>query len=110
MELYGPFLMITIKIHTKRKGDFFLENTLVTEYKQLLEDLQAASFVMQELTLYLDTHPKDQEAIEQYNQYSKYKDELLDYIEARFGPLKMHAKNPSQTKWIWANGPWPWQL
>lgn len=87
-----------------------LENTLIVEYKQLLEDLQAAYFVMHDLNLYLDTHPKDQDAIDQYNQYAKYKNELVTYIESRFGPLEMYAENPSQNKWIWSNGPWPWQL
>lgn len=87
-----------------------LENKVVSEYKQLLEDLQAATFVMHDLTLYLDTHPKDQQAIEQYNHYEKYKRELVEYIESRFGPIEMYANNPSQNKWVWANGPWPWQL
>lgn len=44
---------------------------LPPEYYQLLEQLQAVDFVLVELTLYLDTHPQDEESITQFNHYAK---------------------------------------
>ena len=41
------------------------------EYYQIMEQLQAVDFVLVELTLYLDTHPDDLEAINQFNHYVK---------------------------------------
>ena len=87
-----------------------LKNTALIEYEQLIEDLQAALFVMHDLDLYLDTHPDDSEAITQYNEYYKYKKELVAYIEARFGPIEQYAENPTSNQWAWAKAPWRWQL
>ena len=87
-----------------------LKNQALIEYEQLTEDLQAAYFVMHELDLYLHTHPDDKQAIEQYNQYYKYKKELVAYIEAKFGPIEEYSKNPTKNQWAWAESPWPWQL
>lgn len=44
---------------------------LPADYYQLLEQLQAVDFVLVELTLYLDTHNNDTEAIKQFNHYAK---------------------------------------
>lgn len=43
---------------------------LPEEYYQLLENLQELDFVLVELTLYLDTHPDDTAAINQFNDFS----------------------------------------
>lgn len=41
------------------------------EFYQLLEEIQAIDFVIVELNLYLDTHPNDFEAIQQFNNATK---------------------------------------
>ncbi|MGZ4161421.1 MAG: spore coat protein CotJB, partial [Neobacillus sp.] len=46
------------------------------EYYQLMEQLQAVDFVLVELTLYLDTHNDDLEAINQFNHYVKERKHL----------------------------------
>ena len=60
---------------------------LDAEYYQFLEQIQAADFVLVELTLYLDTHPGDENAIQQFNQYSEYCKQLRAMFEPRYGPL-----------------------
>ncbi len=42
------------------------------EYYRQLEQIQAADFVLVELSLYLNTHPHDEDALKQFNQYSGY--------------------------------------
>lgn len=83
---------------------------LPNEYFKQLEEIQAADFVLMELTLYLDTHPNDGQALQQYNQFSQYSKQLKKKFEVLFGPLQMGNLNNSQKAWSWTEAPWPWQV
>ena len=83
---------------------------LPQEYYMQLEEIQAADFVVMELTLYLNTHPTDQQAIAQYNQFARHSKQLKRVFESQFGPLQQGSLNPSQTIWAWSDSPWPWQI
>lgn len=87
-----------------------MNQQLPDEYYQILEDLQAADFVLVELTLYLDTHPDDQNAIAQFNSYVKQRNEIKYEFESRFGPLQQFGGSFSDAKWSWHSSPWPWQV
>lgn len=74
----------------------------------LLKKVQEMEFVAIELNLYLDTHPNDEEAIQDYNWAI---DNLLKYIqeyEDKYGPLTPIYK--SACPWEWSQGPWPWEM
>ena len=68
------------------------------EYYQLMSQIQAADFVLVELTLYLDTHPDDQNALHQFRQYSDYSRQLKQIFEGKYGPLLQFgaSNNPGQ--------------
>ncbi|MEW8986222.1 MAG: spore coat protein CotJB [Bacillus sp. (in: firmicutes)] len=83
---------------------------LPPEYYQLLEQLQAVDFVLVELTLYLDTHPQDAEAINQFNQCAKERKRLKKVFEGQFGPLQQFGNSFSGYPWNWNDTPWPWQV
>lgn len=85
-------------------------NQLPEEYYQMLEELQAVDFVLVELTLYLDTHPGDAEAIQQFNQFAKERKHLKKVFESHFGPLLQFGNSYSGYPWTWKDTPWPWQL
>ncbi len=72
-----------------------------------LSALQALSFVITELGLYLDTHPKDMEAFRMFQEYVKLEKEARERYEKDHGPLqqKSAAKDSSYT---WLKDPWPW--
>jgi len=78
----------------------------------LLRRIQEMEFVAVELNLYLDTHPCDQEAINDYNcaveMLTKYKKEY----EKMYGPLLNfgYGGYSDKQKWQWATTPWPWEL
>lgn len=57
-----------------------MNKKLDDEYYQLLEQIQAADFVLVELTLYLDTHPNDQQALQQFNQFHEYSQQLKSVL------------------------------
>ena len=81
------------------------------EYYQLLGQIQAADFVLVELTLYLDTHPHDQQALQQFNQFQQYSTQLKAAFEPKYGPLLQFGNSPDgENKWEWGQGPWPWQV
>nr|WP_295972362.1 spore coat protein CotJB [uncultured Bacillus sp.] len=80
------------------------------EYYQLLEQLQAIDFVIVELTLYLDTHNQDAEAIKQFNHYARERKKLKKLIESKFGPLQQFGNSLSGFPWNWDDAPWPWQV
>ncbi|MGD7047286.1 spore coat protein CotJB [Rossellomorea marisflavi] len=83
---------------------------LPQEYYDILEELQTVDFVIVELTLYLDTHPTDQEAISQFNMYVKTRKSIKKTFEKKFGPLTGFGSSYSDYPWKWKEAPWPWQV
>lgn len=87
-----------------------MHKQLPQEFYVLLEELQAIDFVLVELTLYLDTHPHDLQAIEQFNQCAQKRRQLAKQYEAQFGPLLQFGHSYSRYPWDWDDTPWPWQV
>lgn len=83
---------------------------LPESYYELLFEIQSVDFVLVELNLYLDTHPDDANAINQFNLYSMKSRELKDQFEAQFGPLQNFGNSYTGFPWSWAKSPWPWQV
>ncbi|HET7629232.1 MAG TPA: spore coat protein CotJB [Bacillales bacterium] len=83
---------------------------LPKEFYQWMENLQAVDFVLVELNLYLDTHPQDQSAVNQYNEYVHQRKKIADKIETVYGPLKGFGQSYAGYPWNWDDPPWPWQL
>ena len=93
------------------------------EYEKLFTDehfdretvmraLYEISFFLDDLTLYLDTHPDDFEAIAVFNQYHANRKKLLQRMEVDFSPLKrdciVDAKG-NKNHFSWIDGPLPWE-
>ena len=85
-------------------------NQLPQEFYATMEQLQAVDFVLVELTLYLDTHPNDFDAINQFNQFAKERKRRKKVIESNYGPLMQYGNSYSGSPWDWNDAPWPWQL
>lgn len=83
---------------------------LPEHYYVLLEELQAIDFVIVDLNLYLDTHPNDEQAIQQYNQCVKESKRIKKEFEKQFGPLTSFGYSYSRHPWEWIEAPWPWQV
>lgn len=80
------------------------------EYYKQLEEIQVLDFVILELTLYLDTHPGDMDAIRQYNEYVKNRKTTVKQFEKNFGALTSFGYSYSKYPWEWIEAPWPWQV
>ena len=72
-----------------------------------LTELQAISFAIQELALYLDTHRDDKEAIEVYRAYQKMYVEGKAAYEKMCGPLNHQSISDGNYQWL--DDPWPWE-
>jgi spore coat protein JB len=79
-------------------------------YYKLLYELQVLDFVLVELTLYLDTHPNDTQAIQQYNQYAQKRQQAAGQFEQAYGPLMHYGHSYTRYPWQWDDTPWPWQV
>lgn len=80
------------------------------DYYHLLNELQTVDFVLVELTLYLDTHPEDEQALYQFNQFQKRKRSMMTEYETKYGPLLQYGNSPVGKTWEWSCTPWPWQV
>lgn len=74
----------------------------------LMCKIMEIDFALNEMVLYLDTHPHDEKALCLYHQYAEKSRELKAAYNANFGPLTA-ADNLSQDCWDWVHGPWPWE-
>ncbi len=78
--------------------------------KDLLDRIYEVSFAVDDVKLYLDTHPWDDEALVYFNEYSHMRNEALKEYAQYYGPLTIDTVVCSDSeKWNWINEPWPWQ-
>ena len=78
--------------------------------RQLLNHINQVSFAVDDVKLYLDTHPCDTEALEYFRQMSRKRNEALKEYAAAYGPLTIDtAEDSCAERWNWINEPWPWQ-
>ncbi len=71
-------------------------------------ELQALAFAVQELALYLDTHPEDHEALEVYRAYQQLLRKGAEEYAKKCGPLN-HHQQVDAAGYVWINDPWPWE-
>ena len=70
-------------------------------------ELMALGFAINELGLYLDTHPDDSEALTLYTRYVQLFQEGSSRYESMYGPLQQTAV--TEAGYTWLNDPWPWE-
>lgn len=89
---------------------------------ELLQQINEVSFVVNDLTLYLDTHPVDADALDEFKRAAQKRRELLKTYAEYFEPLTMNCVCPEtnnqtgsntayagQKHWTWSDGPMPWE-
>ena len=74
-----------------------------------LSQLQALSFAVQELALYLDTHRDDREALALYRSYQEMLQKVRAEYQKRYGPLN-HGTPQNSEDYQWLDDPWPWEF
>lgn len=84
-------------------------NTCPRSKEALLTWIHLVSFAVNDITLYLDTHPCDKEALEYFDTYSRLRNQaLMDFAQA-FYPLTIDTVPTGAQQWEWADSPLPWE-
>lgn len=77
-----------------------------------MSKIMAVSFALNDLTLYLDTHPTCPEGLALFHQYTKERLDLLAAFAQKFYPLTQASivtGKLNQNKYSWDEGPAPWE-
>ncbi len=76
--------------------------------KMIKKELAQLSFALDDLRLFLDTHPDCLEALKNYNELRCRRDEVIKKYEACIGPVNFYNAGGT-TAWNWVQQPWPWE-
>lgn len=74
----------------------------------LMTKITQTSFVMDELRLFLDTHPENCEALAMYAENRMLRRELIDTYTEKYGPIEAYSAGGTK-EWNWTNAPMPWE-
>ncbi len=77
-----------------------------TGKKEMLHKIMSLNFAINDLSLYLNTHPTDSQAICKHNEYVKEVEKLTEEYQKLYGPLTINFISDT---WDWIDEPWPWE-
>lgn len=91
-----------------------LEKTTEQQDREnLMTKITQCSFFLDDLTLYLDTHEKDTEAIKLYSKKANECAELRKQFAQEYYPLTRlcipYSMNENEVSFCWQDGPMPWE-
>lgn len=123
-DLYMQNDKISPKLVSTKEG-FFRGNMFENEYKpyknmtyskvipttqreELLLDIMAISFAINDLNLYLDLNPEDKDKLKDFHSLAeKLCAKEMEFVKM-YGPLEL-IDNESLQSFKWISDPWPWQ-
>lgn len=76
--------------------------------KELFDMIGAVSFYLDDLRLFLDTHPDNTEALELFTQYQAQRHEMVKNYTLNYGPIDSYYVN-TENGWTWNDCPMPWK-
>ena len=82
---------------------------MTCEQNRMLREIGILSFTIVELTLFLDTHPDNQEAMRHFDYYNRLKKEKCEEYSRLYGPLTLSQANGRGQEFQWTVTPWPWE-
>ena len=85
-----------------------VEQTPPTNNRSTLRKLQTIDFAIDETVLYLNAYPECSVALSYYHKLVNERQKLIDALSKSGYPMTC-TDNTNTDKWLWTNGPWPWQ-
>lgn len=73
-----------------------------------MEEINVISFAIDELRLYLDTHPNCTEALVMIREYMNKRHDMMKAFTEKYGSIEAYAINDGD-KWLWNAGYMPWE-
>ncbi|MDD6570952.1 MAG: spore coat protein CotJB [Thermoflexaceae bacterium] len=90
------------------QGNGNLTRQQIPDRCDLMKSIYEIGFSLDDMILYLDTHPKDREALDYYHKLHKQYHELVRLYSRNYGPL--FAKDVHNENYFsWVNRPMPWE-
>lgn len=87
-----------------------MKNPRSCSQAELFSMINQVSFAVNDMTLYLDTHPDNDDAMAYFCENTALRKELLKEYAARFGPLTLDSDSENCRQcWDWVMQPWPWE-
>ncbi|MDF2949880.1 MAG: spore coat protein CotJB [Sedimentibacter sp.] len=80
----------------------------INNMMELKRELSAVHMMLEELQLYLNTHPSDRDAIAKRNLFAKQYKGLKDEFNKSYGMISQDDSF-SPYPWQWVDEPWPWE-
>jgi len=77
--------------------------------EKLLHEIMKVDFALLDLKLFLNTHPNDIEALNNFNNLANESNVLKKDFETKFGPLSSTSNSSCDKRYDWIDTPWPWQ-
>lgn len=81
----------------------------MNEQAELLTYIDALSFAMIDINLYLDNFPENRQMIDLFNQYKNEANKMMKEYESKYGPLFANSEASNAYPWAWNKCPWPWE-
>ena len=81
---------------------------MTQDQQNLMLSLQQTGLTMDDLRIYLDTHPNDDFAMQRFNESAEKYPTLLQEYNARYSPLLSICWQNGTAEWQWALTDFPW--
>ncbi len=76
--------------------------------QQLLQYITQVTFALDDVILFLDTHPCNREALQYYQEVREHRKKAMKEYNKQYGPLQIDQVE-SCDYWTWLDDPWPWE-
>lgn len=80
----------------------------LSDKQKLMRKIQAQSFVLVDVSLYLDSHPNCKNALDFYHKHKAIKEKLIKEYERNYGPFTAMGVEDTD-KWTWSTTAFPWE-
>lgn len=88
-----------------------MQNNEMISHQELMKAINEVSFAINDMQLYLDTHPTDQHALEDIRMLIDKRKKYQEIHTRYYGPLTMDtAMDNCSDSWAWILQPWPWEI
>ena len=74
-----------------------------------LRNIGIVSFVVVELTEYLDAHPHDRDALNYFSYYNRMLNQMSAEFAEQYFPLNLATAGSCSKEWSWGLAPLPWE-
>lgn len=74
----------------------------------MIYEISEISFYIDDLRLFLDTHPNNTQALAMYNEFVMKRLVLIEEYVETYGPINSYSLN-TDNSWKWVSYPWPWE-